>query len=78
MAVTSIIVSALTLPTLFLMITVFIFPGIAFFIGLAALIKARRNPAISSGVKALAFASIWVAMGTFVGCLYLINTGYRA
>lgn len=77
MAVTSLIVSALTLPTLFLMITVFIFPAIAFFIGMSAFVKACRNPAISLGVKTLALASVWVSMGTFIGCIYLINTGYR-
>ena len=78
MAVTSIILSALTVPTLFLMITVFIFPGIAFFVGLAAFIKAQRNPAISFGVKMLTVAAIGVSIATFMGCIYVINTGYRA
>ncbi|MCM2557601.1 hypothetical protein NDQ41_02670 [Alcaligenes faecalis] len=68
----------LTVPTLFLLLPVFLFPLIACLIGLYVYKRGLRGQTRSLAIRLLALLPFPVAVFTFIFCMQWISQGYRA
>ncbi|MBX6965480.1 hypothetical protein DUD43_04560 [Alcaligenes faecalis] len=68
----------LTVPTLFLLLPVFLFPLAACLISLYVYRRGLRGQAHSLGIRLFALLPIPVAIFTFLFCMQWIQQGYRA
>ena len=76
---TSILLSLLSLPLLWLIVPALIFTPVAFVLGLAALIRAARRRPKPSALRLAAYAlPMLLAVAVFWMQLWLVSTGYRA
>lgn len=74
---TSILLSLLSLPLVWLIVPALIFTPIAFVLGLAAFIRAARRRPGALRLSAYALPML-LAVAVFWMQLWLVNTGYRA
>ena len=76
---TSILLSLLSLPLVWLIVPALIFTPIAFVLGLAAFIRAARRRPKPGALRLSAYAlPMLLAIAVFWMQLWLVNTGYRA
>ncbi|MDZ7812636.1 MAG: hypothetical protein U5L74_05755 [Ideonella sp.] len=78
-AVASMVISALTVPTLFLMVTIPLLPAIGMILAFKAGKHDRRGRRIPGrGVSLLFILPLGFAILVFCGCLAVVNYGYKA
>lgn len=68
----------LTVPTLFLILPVFLFPLIACLISIHVYRRGLRGQARSLGIRLFALLPLPTALFTFLFCMQWISQGYRA
>lgn len=74
----SVLLSLATIPLFFLVLPLFVFPPLAFYLGLKAALG-KGQPASGSGlIRAAGFLAAFFAAAVFFYLLHVLNTEYRA
>ena len=78
LSILAILLCLLTVPTLFLILPVFLFPLIACLISTHVYRRGLRGQVRRAGIRAIALLPFALALCTFIFCMILIQQGYKA